>query len=100
MVIEQSIAHANDSLAVTAWIPGEAEARRDIVVVAGNSLAEAERFFRRVIHGSGWTKERLNFHVIANPVVQRQLAIDGPGILRDEAQAQIVERLICSADTL
>ena len=100
VIVEKSVAGADDSFAVAHRIPRQAKARRNVVVVPGNAFDNAERFFSGGVDRGSGGKKRRDFHVVASAIVQGQLWSDSPGILRKEAERQIVERLVGLPDAL
>ena len=57
MVVEYAVGGAQESLAVTLYVPGHADARREVVLVARESLLSVEGFVEgeRVGRGHGET---------------------------------------------
>src|ERR1700682_2445415 len=100
MIVEKSVACSNDGFTVALGIPRQPETWRDVIVIARNTLDYAERFFRGCVNGRCRREQRRNFQVVANSIIQSEIAFYAPAVLREKRERQIVERLIGSADPL
>ncbi len=100
MVVEHAVPGANDRLAVSGRIPGYAKARSHIVVVARNAFDDAERLFGGGVHGGGRSKERRDFDVVANAVVDTEMAVHAPAVLQEKGHRLVVERMVGIPNTL
>src|SRR6266853_5677666 len=100
MVVEEAVAHADNGFSVTGGVPGQTEAWGDVVVIARNAFDNAQSFFRGGVDGGGRSEQRRNFHVITHAVIQSQLAVNAPRILREKAKGQIVQGLVGLAAAL
>src|ERR1700687_1357526 len=100
MVVKEAIAHADNGFSISGRIPRKTEAWGNIVVIAWNAFHNPQGLFRCGVDGGGRREQRCNFHVVTHAVIQSQLAIHAPGILREEAERKVVERLIRVSDAL
>src|SRR5579871_2166242 len=100
MIVEESITDAHDSFAVAARIPCDSKAGRNVVIVARNSFDHAQRFFCGGVDSRGRRKQRRNFHIVTNAVVNCQFLGELPRVLREESDRNVVEWLIRIADAL
>ncbi len=93
MIVEETVAGADDGLAIAGGIPSESEPRSDILVLARDAFLDAERLFGGGIDGGSRGKERGEIGVITQTVIDRQFSGDAPGILSKETDGNIVEGL-------
>src|SRR5260370_5120497 len=100
MVVEKSEASADDGFAAARGIKGQAEARSNVVVVARNAFDHAESFFSGGIDRSRGREERTEFDVIADAVIERELAIHFPLVLREKSHGNVIEGLLGISDAL
>src|SRR5436309_4638707 len=100
MIIKQTVTGTDDSLTVTCWIPGQSNARSHIVVIARDAFPNAKGLFRGRVHGGCWREERTDFYVVAHTVIDGQVAVHAPAILKKEAHGDIVKRIVGIADAL
>src|SRR5258708_2742464 len=100
MVVKEAVAGADDGFAIALWIPSESDSRRNIVVVAGDALDDAELLCGGGVNGGGGSKERADFEVVANAVVQGELAGGAPGVLGKDPEGKIVKGSVGRADAL
>src|SRR5207302_9730942 len=75
MIVEDAVAGTNDGLAVACRIPCQTKARREVVKVARDSFDHAEGLFGGRVDCGGRSKERTDFHVVANAVVDGQVTV-------------------------
>src|SRR5438477_11007244 len=100
MVVEQTVTGANDSLAVTCWIPGQSNTWSYIIVIARNAFPNAKGLLSGRVHGGCWREERTDFYVVAHTVIDGQVAVHAPAILKKEAHGDIVKRIVGIDDAL
>src|SRR5437773_2255826 len=100
MVIEHSIRRPYDSLAVFCWIPGDADARSNIVGVSRNSLSDAQKILPLSRHRIQRTELRCQLHVVTNAVVQSQIRSDSPAVLEKRTERCIGEPIMRIANAL
>src|SRR5438128_7765673 len=100
MTVKHPIAGADNGFAIIAGIPGQADARRNIVGVARNALNDSKsilRFSRAFIHRR---KDWSVLDRITSAGAQRQARTQPPGILNEQTQCRIAERLVRVSDPL
>src|SRR5437667_192422 len=100
MTVKHPITGADHRFAIIAGIPGQADAWRNIVGVAREALNDPQNilcFSRDFIHRR---KDWCEFNVITRAVVQRQVRAQPPGILSEQTQRRIAERLVRVSDPL
>src|SRR5690242_14024014 len=100
VIIEQAESRSYHGLSVALGVPRDAEARSHVVVVARNSFLNAKRFFCRSVERIQRRKQRRDFHVVAYSVVESQVPIRAPAVLKKEPDREIIERLVRLADAL
>src|SRR5882762_5047641 len=100
MVVEEPEASADDGLAAAGRIKSEAEARSNVVVVAGNAFDDPESFFSGGVDRSRGREERTEFDVIADAVIEREFAIHLPLVLREKSHRNIIKGLFGISDAL
>ena len=100
MVVEESVTHANDGLAVAPWVYGNTDARRDIVGIGGNPFNHTEGLFGNSVDRSARCECRKPLDVVPQAIIDRYIATDLPAILRKNAQRLIVEEAPGLANSL
>ncbi len=100
VVVEKSVAGADDGLTVAPGIPRNANARGHVVGVNRNAFLDAKRLFGCRVGWSASRKGGLPSDVVAHAVIEREFLIYFPAILREDAEQLIVERSIRLADAL
>ena len=100
MIIKQTVTGTDDSLTVTCWIPGQSNARSHIVVIARDAFPNAKGLLSGGIHGGCGCEQRADLRVVAHTVIDGQVAVHAPAILKKEAHGDIVKRAVGIADAL
>src|ERR1700683_71801 len=100
MVVKEAIACTNYGLAITPRIPGNAYARSNVIRVGWNSLDHAKRFLSSSIDRRARSEGWQPFDIVPNSIVNGELAVHLPTILRKHTQSLVVERAIRLADPL
>src|SRR5437868_9970582 len=100
MVIEQPVRCSYDALAVSLWIPGNANARRYVIEVAGNALGNAEEILPLCGYRIQRSKLRRKFHVIAHAVIKSEVWLHPPTVLPEGSQSCIRECVVGIAHAL
>src|SRR5437879_4133555 len=100
MVVEQTVGRAEHSFAVVLRIPRHAHARLDIVLVGLNSLLQPQKVITGLSKCSRWFELGGNLDVVTNAVVQRHIWPKTPGILPEESQRFIRERVFRTTEPL
>src|SRR5260370_10440922 len=100
MVVENPEAAADNGLAVAGGIPGQSNSGTYILVIARNAFHNAEGLLRGGIHRGCWREEGADFHVISNTVIDGEVIVQNPVVLREEAHGDIVEGIVRISDSL
>src|SRR5208282_894721 len=100
MIKEYSERAANYSLAITLGIPGDAEARLNVVLVGLDSLLQSQQ----VVGGQSqslWRLElRRDLDIVTNAIVDGQIMAHAPAVLPEDANRDIVKCIAGAAESL
>src|SRR5260370_34108896 len=94
MVVENPEANADDGLTIVSGVPGQSNSRTNVLVIPRNGFHNAEGLLRGGIHGGCRREERADFHVIAHSVINGQVLVQNPVVLREKAYGDIVKGII------
>ncbi len=94
MVIEDPEAGADDGLAIANRIPCQSNSGTDVFVIARNAFHNAEGLLGGGIQGGRGREERADFYVVAHTVIDGQVLIQDPVVLREKAYGDIVEGIV------
>ena len=100
MIVKDAVGAADDCFAVTFGIPRQPDARREVVLVVLDALLNAEGVVSRTRQARGGRELRTEFYVVANAIVQGQVRTHLPGILPEEPEWLVAERIVGIADAL
>ena len=100
MIIEDSVAGAEQRFLVATHVPSQGEARRHVILVARDALDHAEGRFGGGIDRRGRWEERGQLEVVAHAVIERQARVDLPAILGEDSKGLVAKRPSGSADAL
>ena len=81
MVKENAVRGAENGLAISVGIPGEAEARLNVVPVGLNSFLQSEGVIGRKSETLRGRELRREFHFVAHTVIQGETGARAPGVL-------------------
>src|SRR5690349_4167366 len=100
MVVEHPVRSAEHGLTVALGINCQANARLNVVLVSLNSFLQPEL----VVRGQGKALRLLelgrDLHVVTQTVIQSDFWIYAPGVLPEESQRNVVERIAGAAEAL
>src|SRR6516164_1728000 len=100
MVIEDAIRRANHSLAVAVRVPCQADPRLEIVLVSLNSLLKSQSVIGLERERIGWRELWGKLYVVTQAIVQCEVGLDLPGVLPEQAERNVAERIFRVADAL
>src|SRR5260370_5043449 len=100
MVVENPEASADDGLTIASGVPGESNSGTNVLVITRNALHNAEGVLCSGIDGGCGREERADFHVVAHTVVDGQVFVQNPVVLREKANRDIVEGTVGISDAL
>ena len=100
VIVEDSVAGADQRFLVATHVPSQGEARCYVVLVARDALDHAEGRFGSGIDRRGRREERGQLEVVAHAIVQRQARVDLPAILGEDSKGLVAKRPSGSADAL
>src|SRR6202042_2310027 len=94
MIVENPISRPHHRFPIALRIPRKSKSRRHIVHIARNSFHHSQRTLRRRIHRRRRREIGRQLHVIPHAVIQSQLPIHPPAILRKKRKRIVIKRLI------
>src|SRR5229473_397344 len=100
MVVENPEASADDGLTIASGVPGQSNSGTNVLVITRNAFHNAEGLLRGGIHGGCRREERADFHVVAHTVIDGQVRVQHPVVLREKARGDIVEGTVGISDSL
>src|ERR1700688_4609348 len=100
MVVENPVGAAQNRLAVPLRVPRYPKARLEVVSVGLNAFLQSEILISGLGQGGWGLKFWRNFHVITHAEIQRDPRTDTPGILPENANGNVMERVTGTAQAL
>src|SRR5258708_22837711 len=100
MVVENPEASADDGFAIASRIPCQSNSGTYVLVIARNAFHNAEGLLGGGIHGGRGREKRADFHVVAHTVVDGQVLVQDPVVLREKANRDIVEGIVGISNSL
>src|SRR4029077_12367617 len=100
MVVEDAVAGADDCLAASGGIPGQRDARLEGLVVVRNALNHAELCLTRFVSRGARAEDGAQFDIVAQAVVEGEVMVYAPSILKEGADGLVVEGFPGVADAL
>src|SRR5438477_11795938 len=100
MIVENSIARAEDCFAVSGRIPCESYTRCNVVPVSWNAFYNSQGVLCVLRDLVDCRKYRSKFHVVPHSILQGEAMLHCPGILNKQSQGHVAERVVRIANPL
>src|SRR5687768_2025797 len=112
MVVENTVRGAHHCLPITADVPSQSETRREVVLVAWESLLNVQAVLQsqQISLGQGdagqWIFESnrrdcvSQFHVVAHTVIEGEIVTCLPGVLREQSNRAVLDRAAWISEAL